>query len=57
MDRSQSPRKPTQLAGLGLDCRAAEVFEQIIVSMHTVERRTARLSLVQVREVRIDEVR
>jgi hypothetical protein len=42
---------------LALDALAAQVFEEIVVRVHAVERRVRRVRLVEVPEQIIDKVR
>ena len=57
VDLVQPPEKPGQRPHLALDRRPPEVFEQIVVRVHAVQRRAGGMGLVQVAEVVVDEMR
>ena len=57
VDGGEAPGEGTELADLCVDRRPAEILEQVVMQVDTVERRIGWMDLVQVREVFVHEVR
>ena len=57
IDRRQAPGEAAQIAHLPLDALAAQILEQVVVEVDTVERRVGRMDFVEIRQVFVDEVR
>ena len=56
-DAVEPPREPAELAPLGVDGRAGQVLETVIVSMHPVAGRSSRSVLVEKLQILVDKVR
>src|SRR5438552_16023499 len=56
-DFPQPPEVPRQRAGFAFNAVLAEVLQQVVVGVDSVERRVRRMRLVQVPEQVVDEVR
>jgi hypothetical protein len=52
----QAPAEPGEGAGVGVDSRAAQILEEVIVQMNAVEAGLTRGNLVQIGQVVVDEV-
>ena len=57
VDGGETPGEGAELANLCVDRRTAEILEQVVMQVDTVERRIGWMDLVQVREVFVHEVR
>ena len=57
IDRREPAREAAQVADLRVNRRPAQVLEQVVVKVNTVEGRVGRVGLVQPREVLVDEMR
>ena len=53
----QAPGEPAEGADLAVDRLAAEVLDEIVVQVDTVERRGRGVDFVEVRQILVDEVR
>ena len=53
----EPPKEAGQCADLRLDGGAAEVFEEVVMHVHTIQRRAGWMRLIQITKVVIDKVR
>ena len=57
LDLVQAAQIPGERVRLGFDRLTAEIFEEIVVGVHAVERRQRRVHLMEVPKHVVDEVR
>ena len=57
IDGREAPGEATEISRVRIDRLPADIFEQVIVQVHPVERGVRRVGFVKVREVFVDKMR